>query len=99
MNPRAKLCWCYGITLISVPAGLQLAEDVINVFKQAAGVAAPQILARLATFGVQGRKEALDRDLFSTSPRVTAASVPDVAKAKPPPPLASTTAYLSLIHI
>jgi hypothetical protein len=66
---------------------VQLAADVIAIFKQAAGVAAPQILARLANFGVQGRQEALDRDLFSSKPDATNA---DAAKSKPPPPL---TAY------
>jgi hypothetical protein len=44
---------------------MQLADEVMAVFKQAAGVQAPQILARLANFGVQGRAEALDKDLFS----------------------------------
>jgi hypothetical protein len=60
-----------------------MAEDVINVFKQAAGVQAPQILARLANYGVQGRVEALDKDLFSMAS--TAANEPP--KGKPPPPI------------
>lgn len=45
----------------------QVATDVIAVFKQAAGANADQILKRIADYGVQGRKTALDADMF-TSP-------------------------------
>lgn len=49
--------------------GVQVASDVIAVFKQAAGANADQILKRIADYGVQGRKDALDADMF-TSPGV-----------------------------
>jgi hypothetical protein len=62
---------------------VQMAEEVINVFKQAAGVQAPQILARLANYGVQGRHEALDKDLFS----MASAAANEPSKGKPPPPM------------
>lgn len=46
---------------------MQVANDVIAVFKQAAGANADQILKRIADYGVAGRKTALDADMF-TSP-------------------------------
>jgi hypothetical protein len=44
---------------------LQVASDVIAVFKQAAGANADQILKRIADYGVSGRKTALDADMFT----------------------------------
>ena len=58
-----------------------MASDVIAVFKQAAGVQAPQVLARLANFGVQGRATALDADLFSAPPPPPEATAPAAAPA------------------
>lgn len=60
-----------------------MASDVIAVFKQAAGVQAPQVLARLANFGVQGRATALDADLFSAPPPLPEPAAPAAAAAAP----------------
>lgn len=73
---------------------MQMASDVIAVFKQAAGVKAPQVLARLANFGVQGRATPLDSDMFTAPPPPAEASA-----ASAPFPAAEPSATSSAAHL
>lgn len=61
-------CWLQMV--VQSKKSVQVATDVIAVFKQAAGANADQILKRIADYGVAGRKTALDADMFTSPGRL-----------------------------